>query len=78
MHNETTQNRINQLYDVCAYVRIEKKVLTLGEKMLVNQERAHLMRQEPEPYKIPPHIELKVQVITKTIKETFWQRPDYI
>ena len=70
------QDRFHLLAEVLEYTAIKTALLTTGEKILINQERAWLLNQSnPEElrtirkYHVPESIEKKIQSIVKLINQ---------
>lgn len=79
--------RIELLRDVYAYSLTQRNVLSVGQRICLTQERTALLTCKErllrddiciEPrYKLPAHLEAKVQEIAKIITETNWVKPEY-
>lgn len=72
-------DRFFQLTKVLQYASVKTALLSVGEKILINQERAFLLNQRNPPelqtireYKVPESIEKKIQIIVKLIKQSEW------
>lgn len=72
-------DRFFQLTEVLQYASVKTALLSVGEKILINQERAFLLNQRNPPelqtireYQVPESIEKKIQIIVKLIKQSEW------
>ena len=70
------QDRFHILSQVLEYTVIKTALLSVGEKILINQERAYLLNQSNPPelrtireYKVPESIEKKIKNIVKLINQ---------
>ncbi len=83
---EDLQQRIEDLQEVAAWSRA-KGGLTTGQIICLHQERAGCLRQlaaiendspyqRIDGYKIPAHLEQKVNHILRVIKDTGWQKEE--
>lgn len=65
-------NRLSYLHEVL-YITSETEMLTVCERILINQERGYLLSKgsynELRPYEIPLHLEEKIENIMDSIKE---------
>lgn len=73
---QARQDRISLLTEVLQYTSIKTALLTVGEKILIHQERAYWLNRSNPPelqtirgYKVPEHIENKIQNIVKLINQ---------
>jgi hypothetical protein len=76
---EEINDRFVDLTKVLIYTREKTALLTVGEKILIHQERAYLLNQNNVPelqtiraYKVPEQIEKKIQNIINLIIKTRW------
>lgn len=77
--------RIELLRDVFAYSLIHPRLLSVGQRICLTQERAAWLevlewfdQEQMKPkYLLPNHLEKQVQTIYKTIIETSWVKPKY-
>ena len=71
------KSRLLTLYEALAYSSQEREMLTSGDRILINQERARLLhaieypRTELRP--VPEHVELKIIEITRLIAVKDWK-----
>ncbi len=70
------QDRVHLLENILKYTVIKTALLTTGEKILINQERAYLLNQQNpkelqtiREYKVPESIEKKIKNIVKLISQ---------
>lgn len=70
------QDRFFLLTDVLSYTSKKTALLTVGEKICINQERAWLQNQKNPPelrtireYKVPESIEKKIKNIVKLLNQ---------
>jgi hypothetical protein len=73
-------DRIQQLRNAIAYSRSEKKIMSIEQGIMCNQEIASWFgvldfRTKYPRYTIPPHIDDKVQQIAIKIIDTNWIKP---
>lgn len=74
-------DRFYQLTEVLEYASVKTALLTVGEKILINQERAYLLNQRNpselqsiREYHVPEGVEKKIQIIVKLIKKSEWKQ----
>jgi len=80
-------HRNQMLHSVLEYDRMQAKTLTVGERILINQERGslceHLSKWRDEPrnqplrnLEVPEPLEEKVQKLWEKIKTDRWTNPE--
>ncbi|HAX16375.1 MAG: hypothetical protein CMF34_01980 [Leeuwenhoekiella sp.] len=82
METNPILNRIHTLSWVYAWASAHNKILTVGQRICLTQERAAWSRvlsadAPAKPfYTIPQHLEDKVAQIVEIITETNWDKPE--
>lgn len=77
--NPITQ-RIDYLRTAIAYSRYECRIMSVSQGICCNQEIAAWYKvldgaSETPSYTIPQHLDKKVALIHKKIKDTYWEKP---
>lgn len=82
METNPILNRIHTLSWVYAWASANDKILSVGQRICLTQERAAWLRvlsadATAKPfYTIPQHLEDKVAEIVQIITETNWDKPE--
>ena len=88
MQISEVHERIDKIRDALAWSLHYNEVLSVGERMLMNQERAMWLRElewkgmNPDHlirpgYRVPKKIEEKIRFVTGEIQRTGWNREEY-